>query len=157
MDGCESDAFITRFQSTQEPFCFLFMDLACAKSTTVSLDFIVMTQLSWSHVSGQEPEQEPLSSPEGRTLYVLRPCSPLSPHKDTAAAILSYSGDKRDYPAMACSWLCNSDRGPFTAPFFPWSSGSEQLRPLMWTSRHSSALCRSKQARHTDPEAERWR
>lgn len=42
-------------------------------------------------------------------------------------------------------------------PFFPWSSGSEQLRPPMWTSRHSSALSWSKQAYHTDPEAERWR
>jgi len=50
-------------------------------------------------------------------------------------------------------WLCNSDRGPFTALFFPWSSGSEQLRPPMRTYRHSSALGQSKQAQHTDPKA----
>lgn len=30
-----------------------------------------------------------VSSPEGKTLYVLRPRSLLSPHKDTAAASLS--------------------------------------------------------------------
>lgn len=42
-------------------------------------------------------------------------------------------------------------------PLFPWSSRSEQLRPPMWTGRHSSALGWSKQARHTDPEADRWR